>query len=546
MTHGRMRSLCTARHVFSGVIILLALIVFLTACFTWARGVPSNTVLTNEPKLHGPITDNEARRQAIKDAFQFAWDGYYTTAFPHDELKPRSNTAGRSRNDWGATAVDALGTAILMEKQDIVKVILRHIEKIDFHSTDTPISLFESTIRYVGGLLSAYELLNGPFKSWSLDTEILLTQATTLGGVLAAAFDNSDALPSGDLSPRRLEPSGKNSLAGAGTLILEWSKLSELTGNATFRSLARRAEDALLKSQAFTKALLPGLKGKDVDIRTGASRPSQISWGGSSDSYYEYLLKMWVYDSSTSSAYKDSWLQAANSTIEHLASVPQGCSDLTFLGQYDDKSGLLVPISGHMECFAGGNFLLGGQVLQDPRLTSFGLRLVEGCHHVYEATATRIGPETFQWYPSECSNSQLTPLKWRCEEPPASAQNFYDKSKFWIRDPSYNLRPEVIESYYYAYRVTKDQKYRDWAWNAWQAIDGTARLSRGYNFLGNVDVPGGRVNIGDNQESYFFSETLKYLYLIFSEDAEWQVAGPGEDNEWVYSTEGHPLKVLSR
>lgn len=219
ITNPRLRSFCTTRHIFSIFIILLALVVFLTSCITWARNLPPSTGLTNNNKIHAPVLDNGARRQAIKDAFQFAWDGYYTTAFPHDELKPRSNTAGTSRNDWGATAVDALGTAILMEKQDIVKAILRHVKKIDFHSTDTSISVFESTIRYVGGLLSAYELLNGPFKSWSLDTENLLTQATTLGGVLAAAFDNSDALPAGELSPKRLERGATNSLAGAGTLV---------------------------------------------------------------------------------------------------------------------------------------------------------------------------------------------------------------------------------------------------------------------------------------------------------------------------------------
>lgn len=324
-------------------------------------------------KTHALVTDNAVRRQTIKDAFQFAWDGYYTTAFPHDELKPRSNTAGWSRNDWGATAVDALGTAILMEKKDIVKDILKHVGKVDFHSTNAPISVFESTIRYVGGLLSAYELLNGPFKSWSLETRNLLTQAMTLGGVLAAAFDGDNALPSGDLDPGTLKPSGKNSLAGAGTLIIEWSKLSELTGNTTFRSLARRAEDALVKSQIAIEAYLPGLKGQDVDIRTGTSTPSRISWCGSADSYYEYLIKMWVYDSSTSSAYKESWLQAANSTIAHLASVPRGRDDLTFLGQYEHESGLMSPVSGHLDCFAGGNFLLGGQVLRDSRLTSFGL-----------------------------------------------------------------------------------------------------------------------------------------------------------------------------
>ena len=32
----------------------------------------------------------------------------------------------------------------------------------------------------------------------------------------------------------------------------------------------------------------------------------------------------------------------------------------------------------------------------------------------------------------------------------------------------YILRPETVEAYFYLWRLTKDQKYRDWAWDAAQ------------------------------------------------------------------------------
>jgi mannosyl-oligosaccharide alpha-1,2-mannosidase len=60
-------------------------------------------------------------------------------------------------NGWGATAVDGLSTAILMEERGIVDKILRQIASTDFSKTavdDQAISVFESTIRYLGGLLS--------------------------------------------------------------------------------------------------------------------------------------------------------------------------------------------------------------------------------------------------------------------------------------------------------------------------------------------------------------------------------------------------------
>jgi mannosyl-oligosaccharide alpha-1,2-mannosidase len=180
---------------------------------------------TNKHKSSAPdplSEENLGRREAIKAVFDFAWEGYYTTAFPHDELKPVTNSPGYSRNDWGASAVDALTTAILMEKSDVVKIVLAHVKSINFNETDSTISVFESTIRYMGGLISAYELLTGPFVSLDPDPQsidVLLDQAQNLGEVLSAAFVDENALPSGALEPHTLKGNGKNSLAGAGTLV---------------------------------------------------------------------------------------------------------------------------------------------------------------------------------------------------------------------------------------------------------------------------------------------------------------------------------------
>lgn len=62
------------------------------------------------------------------------------------------------RNGWGASAVDAFSTALVMENWDVVKDILKFIPTIDFDKTSTEVSLFETTIRYLGGLLSGESL----------------------------------------------------------------------------------------------------------------------------------------------------------------------------------------------------------------------------------------------------------------------------------------------------------------------------------------------------------------------------------------------------
>lgn len=129
-----------------------------------------------------------------------------------------------------------------------------------------------------------------------------------------------------------------------------------------------------------------------------------------------------------------------------------------------------------------------------------------------------------------------------CSQPPPDQGDYFQRSGLWIKAGSYDLRPEVLESYYYAYRITKNPIYQDWAWEAFQAINTNSRLQAGFNVLGNVDVHGGDNQQGNNQESFFFAETLKYAYLIFAEDGPHQVNYQGK-NSFVFNTEGHPVQV---
>ncbi|MBH1945701.1 glycoside hydrolase family 47 protein, partial [Erythrobacter sp. YJ-T3-07] len=77
----------------------------------------------------------------------------------------------------------------------------------------------------------------------------------------------------------------------------------------------------------------------------------------------------------------------------------------------------------------------------------FGLLLVDGCHDTYIETATGIGPEVFAWRDSATNSSTNKPI-------PAEQADFYEKAGFWITSSAYVLRPEVIESFYYAWRAT--------------------------------------------------------------------------------------------
>lgn len=221
-----------------------------------------------------------------------------------------------------------------------------------------------------------------------------------------------------------------------------------------------------------------------------------------------------------------SWILAIDSSIEHLASHPSSRPDLTYLARYRNQS--LVLSSQHLACFDGGNFILGGNVLGRQDYIDFGLDLVAGCRNTYNSTLTGIGPEVFSW--------NLSAL-------PANQSAFYAQHGFYITDSTYDLRPEVLESYYHAYRHTRDRKYQQWAWEGFVAINRTARRGAGFSAVTNVNARGGGA-ADDNQESFLFAEVLKYAYLTFADEAEYQVfGGEGGANGWVYNTEAHPFKV---
>jgi mannosyl-oligosaccharide alpha-1,2-mannosidase len=121
---------------------------------------------------------------------------------------------------------------------------------------------------------------------------------------------------------------------------------------------------------------------------------------------------------------------------------------------------------------------------------------------------TGIGPESFEWVEaSTLANDTTNP------PPPADQEAFYQKAGFWNANGNYILRPEVIESFYYAYRATGDQTYRDWAWNAFVAINTTARTGSGFAELKDVNQPNGG-GFMDFQDSFLFAEVMKYSYLI--------------------------------
>ncbi|NXC87346.1 MA1A1 mannosidase, partial [Cercotrichas coryphoeus] len=238
-----------------------------------------------------------------------------------------------------------------------------------------------------------------------------------------------------------------------------------------------------------------------------------VSIGGLGDSFYEYLLKAWLMSDKTDEDAKKMYYDAVQAIETHL--IRKSSGGLTYIAEW--KGGLLEHKMGHLTCFAGGMFALGADGAPGDKTghhIELGAEIARTCHESYDRTRMKLGPEAFRFDGGV--------------EAIATRQN----EKYYI------LRPEVIETYMYMWRLTHDPKYREWGWEAVEALEKHCRVDGGYSGIRDVYI--NHENHDDVQQSFFLSETLKYLYLLFSEDD----LLPFE--HWVFNTEAHPLPILHK
>lgn len=130
------------------------------------------------------------RRDAVKNTFMYAWNGYKEHAWLRDEVKPTSGGFTDSFNGWGATLVDSLDALVIMGSDDELELALEALKEIDFTTTKSKqVPVFEIIIRYMGGLMAAHDLTDGKYP-------ILIEKATELGEMIYHAFDTHNRMPS--------------------------------------------------------------------------------------------------------------------------------------------------------------------------------------------------------------------------------------------------------------------------------------------------------------------------------------------------------------
>lgn len=456
------------------------------------------------------------RREKVKSMMRSAWKGYVDFGFGENELMPKAkkgHSAGIFGNTkMGATIVDALDTLIIMGLDDEVNVAKRWINTSLSFDFEASVSVFEVTIRFVGGLLSAHAITGD---------NLYKDKAYDIAKHLLPAFDTPTGIPMAQVNlvtgatKNWGWASGKCSiLSEFGTMQLELEYLSMVTGDMRFADIIRHVTKFVISKRPEN-----GLYPNYLNPKTGKWGSKHVSLGALGDSFYEYLLKMWVYhggrnnpgvevDELGRAAFDDS-MEAVQKNLVHRSAK----SNLMYLS--DMKNTRPVHKMGHLACFMGGLYALAIKGAS-PELAARYRENAEGitstCHESYVRSRAKLGPEAMVFNTvTECTSTKA-------------------KERYYI------LRPETVEAYFYMWRLTKDQKYRDWAWEAVQAIEEQCRCGEN-GYCGIKDVNADPIVQDDVQQSFFLAETLKYLYLIFCDDDVLSL------DLWVLNTEAHPFPI---
>jgi hypothetical protein len=526
-------------------------------------------------------------RERTREFFHHGFSAYKEHAYPWDELRPLScdgrrwdrrerGTLDDALGGYATTLVDSLSTMVTMGELALfrrgVDLVLRDVR----FDRDVVVSVFETVIRVLGGLLSAHQLMlelgnshgdggaaaansSFPFRggegAWAapqvlaaagregdeadwlaeadwLRASRLLSLAEDLGARLLPAFDTPTGIPAHRVHLQRglrpiAPPEHETCPAAAGTLLLEFGALSLLTRNGTYERVARRATRALWRKRSELD-----LVGATIDTQTGQWRQTHSGIGAGIDSFYEYLLK---------------------------GHVLYGCDDAEWLGMFErgyaatakqlrvrsDETGL----EWHVE------------VAMEQGAAAVHTRYVSSLSAFWPALQVLAGDtaaaaRTFASYWSVW-------LKFR------ALPEIYDLSSgqpvSYAKD--WPLRPELAESAYHLYRATQDPFYLRAGEAMLDFIGNATRTECGFAAVADVTTTtkqgsgGGKAHgkprLDDRMDSFFFSETLKYLYLLFQEggvlSAACAAAGPGAsanlcagDDSVLFTTEGHVLLLTQQ
>ncbi|TFY73008.1 hypothetical protein EWM64_g11004, partial [Hericium alpestre] len=297
-----------------------------------------------------------ARAEAVRNAFMHAYSGYLEHAADHDELLPLSNGSVDNFNGWGLSVVEGLDTMWLMGFHDEFDDAVAFVANFTFAlREDKYAPFFETVIRYLGGLLSAYSLSNDP---------LLLARADDLGTALLPAFSTDSGLPK--YAVNTVNGKTANGWNAHTTLFaeglscqMEYKFLAFLTGRKEYYT---KVEDIMELMYAMDLTATEGLFPTMFDSKNGTPATSQVSVGAFADSAYEYFLKQWLLTGQSDTKARDLYIRSANNIISTLLYLTPN-RNLLYVTDAHMPHASPSHTFEHLSCFLSGVLALGANTV---------------------------------------------------------------------------------------------------------------------------------------------------------------------------------------
>jgi hypothetical protein len=294
------------------------------------------------------------RRVHVRNAMRHAWNGYRTYAWGYDELRPQSK---KGNNNWGAqatTKIDSLSTLWLMGLKEEFYEARDWIRDHLSYDHVGEVSVFETTIRNLGGLLAAFDVS---------DDVTFLQKADDLGSrLLRSITDSPSGIPYGMTVLNDTSVKGKSYnqrwlgnnavLAELGTIQLEFRYLAAATGKKEYATAVNKILKVVGKINPRDGLYSIYIK-NDVQPCFGGLPHVKISFGAMGDSFYEYMLKVWLQGGKQETILRNMYDRAMDGLHNRMIrkSFPSGLTYIAELvGDAVDRK------MDHLACFMGGMY----------------------------------------------------------------------------------------------------------------------------------------------------------------------------------------------
>ncbi|KAJ6758920.1 ALPHA-12-MANNOSIDASE [Salix koriyanagi] len=313
----------------------------------WSAGLESSN--TSKDDDDDPVSVE--RREKVKEAMLHAWTSYEKYAWGHDELQPQTKDGVNSFGGLGATLVDSLDTLFIMGLHEQFQRAKEWVaNSLDFNK-DYEASVFETTIRVVGGLLSAYDLSGD---------KVFLEKAKNIADRLLPAWNSPSGIPYNIINLAHGSAHnpgwtrGNSILADSGTEQLEFIALSQRTKDPKYQEKVEKVVKEIQKTFP-TDGLLPIY----INPLSGTAAYSTITFGAMGDSFYEYLLKVWIQGNKTEAVkhYREMW----ETSMKGLQSLVRKTTPSSFTYICEKNGNFLSDKMDELACFAPGMLALGSK-----------------------------------------------------------------------------------------------------------------------------------------------------------------------------------------